>query len=81
MAPKKPKQTPAWVASTAATAKVKVKLKSGDLKGIKKLFVDMIGKQVVDEWISIKRAIVETPTLTAMPFRRLWARMLSMFTA
>ncbi len=71
------------MASTAATAKVKVKLKSGDLKGIKKLFVDMIGKhwQVVDEWISIKRAIVETPTLTAMPFRRLWARMLSMFTA
>ena len=55
MAPKKPKQTPAWVATTAATAKVKVKLKSGDLKGIKKLFVDMIGKQVVDEWISKAR--------------------------
>jgi hypothetical protein len=38
-------------------------------------------KQVVDEWISIKRVIAQAPTLTAMPLRRLWARMLSMFTA
>ena len=51
------------------------------IENYKKFFVDVTGKQVVDEWISIKRVIAQKSTLTAMPFRRLWARMLSMFTA
>jgi hypothetical protein len=51
------------------------------IENYQKFFVDVTGKQVVDEWISIKRVIAQRPTLTAMPFKRLWARMLSMFTA
>ena len=41
----------------------------------------MTGKQVNDEWTNIKRLVVQKSSLTSMPFKRLWARMLSMFTA
>ena len=46
-----------------------------------KFVADVTGKQVVDEWTAIKRMVVQTPSLMSMPFKRLWARMLSMFTA
>jgi hypothetical protein len=39
------------------------------------------GKQVVDEWTAIKRMVVQKQQLMMTPFKRLWARMLSMFTA
>jgi hypothetical protein len=39
------------------------------------------GKQVHDEWTSIRRLIVKKSSLMLMPFKQLWARMLSMFTA
>ncbi len=41
----------------------------------------MTGKQVVDEWTAIKRMVVQKQQLMMMPFKRLWARMLSMFSA
>ena len=44
-------------------------------------FPDVSGKQVHDEWTSIKRLIVKKSSLMLMPFKQLWARMLSMFTA
>jgi hypothetical protein len=41
------------------------------------------GKQTHDEWTSImiRRLIVRKPSLMLMPFKQLWARMLSMLTA
>ena len=44
-------------------------------------FPDVSGKQVHDEWTSIKRLIVKKSSLMLMPFKQLWARMLSMLTA
>jgi hypothetical protein len=62
-----------------------------DLKGLleisliienyKKFFADVTRKQVVDEWTAIKRMVVRKPSLVSMRFKRLWARMLSMFIA
>ena len=40
-------------------------------------FPDVSGKQVHDEWTSIKRLIVKKSSLMLMPFKQLWARMLS----
>ena len=51
------------------------------IENYKKFFVDVTGKQVVDEWTAIKRMVVQKPSLMGMSFKRLWARMLSMFTA
>ena len=51
------------------------------IENYRKFFADVTGKQVVDEWTAIKRMVVQTPSLMSMPFKRLWARMLSMFTA
>jgi hypothetical protein len=51
------------------------------LENYKKFFPDVTGKQVVDEWTAIKRMVVQKKQLMMMPFKRLWARMLSMFTA
>ena len=51
------------------------------IENYKKFFVDVTGKQVVDEWTAIKRMVVQKPSLMGMSFKRLWARMLSLFTA
>jgi hypothetical protein len=43
---------------------------------------DVTGKQVVDEWTAIQRSmVVKKLQLMMLPFKRLWVRMLSMFTA
>jgi hypothetical protein len=51
------------------------------IESYKKFVADVTGKQVVDEWTAIKRMVVQKQQLMMMPFKRLWARMLSMFTA
>jgi hypothetical protein len=51
------------------------------IENYKKFFADVTGKQVVDEWTAIKRMVVQKPSLMGMSFKRLWARMLSLFTA
>ena len=51
------------------------------IENYKNFFPDVSGKQVHDEWTSIKRLIVKKSSLMLMPFKQLWARMLSMFTA
>ena len=53
------------------------------IENYQKFFVDVTGKQVVDEWTAIKRMVVQKQQLMMMPFKRLWARMLlvSMLTA
>jgi hypothetical protein len=51
------------------------------IENYKKFLPDVTGKQVVDEWTAIKRMVVQKPSLMGMSFKRLWARMLSLFTA
>ncbi len=51
------------------------------IENYRKFFADVTGKQVVDEWTAIKFMVVQKQQLMMMPFKRLWARMPSMFTA
>jgi hypothetical protein len=51
------------------------------IENYRNFFADVTGKQVVDEWTANSVWLCKKPSLMSMPFKRLWARMLSMFTA